>query len=125
MIFSHADVAQLAEQLIRNQQVIGSIPIVGSILNRKDFPFLENPFLFLGFVFGKNLLPVFAGSVPAESKRTTPQYRMPERFIRFQENMTGNDTVSNKKEVLQKKSALLCANPALVVCQIYFFTFKI
>jgi hypothetical protein len=27
----HADVAQLVEQLIRNQQVIGSSPIVGSI----------------------------------------------------------------------------------------------
>jgi hypothetical protein len=27
-----ADVAQLVEQLIRNQQVIGSSPIVGSIL---------------------------------------------------------------------------------------------
>ncbi len=29
----HADVAQLVEQLIRNQQVIGSSPIVGSIVN--------------------------------------------------------------------------------------------
>jgi hypothetical protein len=28
----NADVAQLVEQLIRNQQVIGSSPIVGSIL---------------------------------------------------------------------------------------------
>ena len=28
-----ADVAQLVEQLIRNQQVIGSSPIVGSIPN--------------------------------------------------------------------------------------------
>jgi hypothetical protein len=28
-----ADVAQLVEQLIRNQQVIGSSPIVGSILS--------------------------------------------------------------------------------------------
>ena len=28
----YADVAQLVEQLIRNQQVIGSSPIVGSIL---------------------------------------------------------------------------------------------
>ena len=27
--FSHADVAQLAEQLICNQQVIGSSPIIG------------------------------------------------------------------------------------------------
>jgi hypothetical protein len=30
----HADVAQLVEQLIRNQQVIGSSPIVGSITIR-------------------------------------------------------------------------------------------
>jgi hypothetical protein len=29
---TRADVAQLVEQLIRNQQVIGSSPIVGSIL---------------------------------------------------------------------------------------------
>ena len=29
MTISHADVAQLAEQLNRNQQVIGSIPTVG------------------------------------------------------------------------------------------------
>jgi hypothetical protein len=29
-----ADVAQLVEQLIRNQQVIGSSPIVGSILSQ-------------------------------------------------------------------------------------------
>ena len=28
-----ADVAQLVEQLIRNQQVVGSSPIVGSIFN--------------------------------------------------------------------------------------------
>ena len=27
--FNHADVAQLAEQLICNQQVIGSSPIIG------------------------------------------------------------------------------------------------
>ena len=27
----HANVAQLVEQLIRNQQVTGSIPVVGSI----------------------------------------------------------------------------------------------
>ncbi len=33
---SSADVAQLVEQLIRNQQVIGSSPIVGSI--RVPFP---------------------------------------------------------------------------------------
>jgi hypothetical protein len=31
-IISEADVAQLVEQLIRNQQVIGSSPIVGSIV---------------------------------------------------------------------------------------------
>ena len=31
---SSADVAQLAEQLICNQQVIGSTPIIGSILHR-------------------------------------------------------------------------------------------
>jgi hypothetical protein len=31
----HADVAQLVEQLIRNQQVIGSSPIVGSITIRR------------------------------------------------------------------------------------------
>jgi hypothetical protein len=37
----HADVAQLVEQLIRNQQVIGSSPIVGSITIRRLF-FLEN-----------------------------------------------------------------------------------
>ena len=30
-LVSSADVAQLVEQLIRNQQVIGSSPIVGSI----------------------------------------------------------------------------------------------
>jgi hypothetical protein len=36
----HADVAQLVEQLIRNQQVIGSSPIVGSITIRA-FSFLE------------------------------------------------------------------------------------
>jgi hypothetical protein len=35
-----ADVAQLVEQLIRNQQVIGSSPIVGSILNASAFAFL-------------------------------------------------------------------------------------
>ena len=29
LIFKHADVAQLAEQLICNQQVIGSSPIIG------------------------------------------------------------------------------------------------
>ena len=29
MLFEHADVAQLAEQLICNQQVIGSSPIIG------------------------------------------------------------------------------------------------
>lgn len=28
----HADVAQLVEQLIRNEQVVGSSPIVGSTL---------------------------------------------------------------------------------------------
>ena len=33
----HADVAQLVEQLIRNQQVIGSSPIVGSITIRRPF----------------------------------------------------------------------------------------
>ena len=31
IVKEHADVAQLVEQLIRNQQVIGSSPIVGSI----------------------------------------------------------------------------------------------
>ena len=31
MLFEHADVAQLAEQLICNQQVIGSSPIIGFI----------------------------------------------------------------------------------------------
>ena len=37
-----ADVAQLVEQLIRNQQVIGSSPIVGSIKTHsfEPFPFL-------------------------------------------------------------------------------------
>ena len=30
-IYSYADVAQLAEQLICNQQVIGSSPIIGSL----------------------------------------------------------------------------------------------
>ena len=30
IVEEHADVAQLVEQLIRNQQVIGSSPIVGS-----------------------------------------------------------------------------------------------
>ena len=35
---SHADVAQLAEQLICNQQVIGSSPIIGLFLTGvKDF----------------------------------------------------------------------------------------
>ena len=35
---SHADVAQLAEQLICNQQVIGSSPIIGLVLTGlKDF----------------------------------------------------------------------------------------
>jgi hypothetical protein len=33
-----ADVAQLVEQLIRNQQVIGSSPIVGSIRHSRPFP---------------------------------------------------------------------------------------
>ena len=34
----HADVAQLAEQLICNQQVIGSSPIIGLVLTGlKDF----------------------------------------------------------------------------------------
>jgi hypothetical protein len=37
-----ADVAQLVEQLIRNQQVIGSSPIVGSI---RSFIFETFPFL--------------------------------------------------------------------------------
>ena len=32
LIKSHADVAQLAEQLICNQQVIGSSPIIGFII---------------------------------------------------------------------------------------------
>ena len=36
----YADVAQLVEQLIRNQQVIGSSPIVGSIQDASAFPFL-------------------------------------------------------------------------------------
>jgi hypothetical protein len=35
-----ADVAQLVEQLIRNQQVIGSSPIVGSIKRALAFAFL-------------------------------------------------------------------------------------
>jgi hypothetical protein len=34
-----ADVAQLVEQLIRNQQVIGSSPIVGSIKSITSRPF--------------------------------------------------------------------------------------
>ena len=33
MNFIHADMAQLAEQLICNQQVIGSSPIVGSYMD--------------------------------------------------------------------------------------------
>ena len=36
-IEEHADVAQLVEQSIRNRQVIGSSPIVGSILTSPDF----------------------------------------------------------------------------------------
>jgi hypothetical protein len=35
-----ADVAQLVEQLIRNQQVTGSIPVVGSIPSRRSSPHL-------------------------------------------------------------------------------------
>ena len=34
---SCADVAQLAEQLICNQQVIGSSPIIGLLLSEYDF----------------------------------------------------------------------------------------
>ena len=38
MIFSfRADVAQLAEQLICNQQVIGSSPIIGLTLLKRNF----------------------------------------------------------------------------------------
>ena len=33
----HADVAQLAEQLICNQQVIGSSPIIGLTLLKRNF----------------------------------------------------------------------------------------
>ena len=36
MIIKDAVVAQLAEQLIRNEQVAGSIPVNGSILDKKD-----------------------------------------------------------------------------------------
>ena len=32
----HADVAQLVEQLTRNEQVAGSTPVVGSILHCKQ-----------------------------------------------------------------------------------------
>ena len=32
-----ADVAQLVEQLIRNEQVTGSIPAIGSISNKQTF----------------------------------------------------------------------------------------
>ena len=32
LVTHHADVAQLAEQLICNQQVIGSSPIIGLVL---------------------------------------------------------------------------------------------
>ena len=39
----HADVAQLVEQLIRNQQVIGSSPIVGSMPFRTSFSTLFLP----------------------------------------------------------------------------------
>jgi hypothetical protein len=40
-----ADVAQLVEQLIRNQQVIGSSPIVGSIKSSTctEFSLLHKP----------------------------------------------------------------------------------
>ena len=39
-----ADVAQLAEQLIRNQQVSGSTPLVGS-MNIKGFPRISRAYL--------------------------------------------------------------------------------
>ena len=38
---SHAGVAQLVEQLIRNQQVSGSSPLTSSIKNRTGKPFLN------------------------------------------------------------------------------------
>ena len=43
MVVTDAVVAQLAEQLIRNEQVAGSIPVNGSILDRnpaRDFLFV-------------------------------------------------------------------------------------
>ena len=39
----NADVAQLVEQLIRNQQVIGSSPIVGSTLSPKNSIIYKRP----------------------------------------------------------------------------------
>ena len=40
-VASKAGVAQLVEQLIRNQQVIGSSPIAGSIQTQQTVPFRE------------------------------------------------------------------------------------
>ena len=42
-----ADVAQLVEQLIRNQKVVGSTPVIGSIFTISYIFIFANPFVFL------------------------------------------------------------------------------
>ena len=52
-----ADIAQLVEQLIRNQQVSGSTPLVGSS-NFKGLQLVTgcNPFLYWGWEAGASML---------------------------------------------------------------------
>lgn len=50
----NADLAQLVEQLIRNEQVVGSSPIIGSRKQKGSFSREKEPFVLLLF---KLLLP--------------------------------------------------------------------
>ena len=43
LLVTYADVAQLAEQLICNQQVIGSSPIIGFSKTKKEIFWINTP----------------------------------------------------------------------------------